>query len=124
MPDDLDPRPSDADSENNSKEAPPSRPGPLQERERMDTGCLLLVMAGFVGVFFVPAALALGGAPAIPPLITLLLVALVTPLISPCEKMPDKAKWTGRLITFFALSLLLLAGLYFVFMREAPVLLE
>ncbi len=124
MPDDVDPRPSDADAENNSREAPPARPGPLQERERMDTGCLLLMMAGFVGVFFIPAVFLLGGAPAILPLITLLLIAMVTPFINPAEKMSGRARWTGRLITFFGLALVVAIAWYFIVMREAPMLRE
>ena len=90
----------------------------------MDTGCLLLLMAGFVGVFFIPAVLLLGGAPAIIPLITLLLVALSTPFINPTEKMSVKARWTGRLITFGGLALLLVVAWYLVFMREVPLLRE
>jgi len=124
MPDDVDPSLRDADAENNSPEAPPARPGPLQERERMDTGCLLLLMAGFVVVFFVPAVFLVGGAPAIIPLITLLLVAMVTPLINPTEKMAARAKWTGRLITFLGLALILVAAAWFIFMREGPLLRE
>lgn len=124
MPDDVDPRPSDANAENNSREAPPARPGPLQDRERMDTGCLLLMMAGFVGVFFIPAVFLLGGAPAILPLITLLLVAMVTPFINPCEKMSVRVKWTGRFMTFFGLALLLGIAWYLIVMREVPLLRE
>jgi len=124
MHDDEDPGLRDADAENISPQAPPARPGPLQERERMDTGCLVLLMAGFVGVFFIPAIFLLGGAPAIIPLITLLLVALVTPFINPTEKMSSKARWTGRLITFFGIALILVGAWYMVFMREAPLLRE
>ena len=124
MPDDVDPSLRDADAENNSREAPPARPGPLQERERMDTGCLILLMSGFVGVFFIPAVFLLGGAPAIIPLITLLLVAMVTPFINPSEKMSQQAKWTGRLITFFGLALILAVAWYVIFMRDAPLLRE
>ena len=124
MPDDVDPSLRDADAENNSREAPPTRPGPLQERERMDTGCLLLLMAGFVGVFFLPAVFLLGGAPAIIPLITLLLVAMVTPFINPSEKMSAQAKWTGRFITFFGIALILVGAWYLIFMRDVPMLRE
>ena len=90
----------------------------------MDTGCLLLLTAGFVVVFFVPAVFLVGGAPAIIPLITLLLVAMVTPLINPTEKMAARAKWTGRLITFLGLALILVAAAWFIFMREGPLLRE
>ena len=38
MPDPKDPL--SAEAENNTPEAPPPRPGPLQDRERMDVGCL------------------------------------------------------------------------------------
>lgn len=124
MPDDVDPSLRDADAENNSREAPPARPGPLQERERMDTGCLLLLMAGFVGVFFVPAVFLLGGAPAIIPLITLMLVALVTPFINPTEKMSMRARWTGRFITFAGLAGILVVAWYLIFMRDVPLLRE
>ena len=90
----------------------------------MDTGCLLLLMAGFVGVFFLPAVFLLGGAPAIIPLITLLLVAMVTPFINPSEKMSAQAKWTGRLITFFGIALILVGAWYLIFMRDVALLRE
>lgn len=122
MPDDVDPL--SAEAENNTPEAPPSRPVPLQARERMDMGCLLLMMAGFVGVFALPALVLLGGALLIIPCITLLLVALVTPFINPVEGRSPKARWTGRLLTFLGLSLLLLVGWYLVFLRDTPLLLE
>ena len=124
MPDDVDPSLRDADAENNSAGAPPSRPGPLKDREGMDTGCLLFLMAGFVGIFFIPAVFLLGGAPLIIPLITLLLVVMATPFINPAEKFPTKGRWTGRVITFFSLAILLTVGWYFTFMQEAPLLRE
>lgn len=110
--------------ENNTPEAPPSRPAPLQDREKMDVGCLLLLMAAFAGIFCLPALFLLGGAPAILPLLTLLLVALVTPFINPAERMEPRAKWTGRLLTFLGLALLLAAGWYWFFQRAEPILLE
>lgn len=122
MPDDVDPL--SADAENNTPDSPPARPGPLKERERMDFGCLLLMMAGFVGVFALPAFFLLGGAPVIIPLITLLLVALVTPFINPTERFSPKARWTGRVLTFLVLSLLLGIGWYLTFMRGSPELRE
>ena len=124
MPDEVDPSLRDADAENNSQEAPLPRPGPLKDRDRSDTGCLVLLMLGFVGVFFLPAIFLLGGAPAIIPLITLLLVAMITPIINPTERKPNRAKWTGRLITFFGLALILLAGWFLIFMRDMPLLRE
>ena len=69
MPDPKDPL--SADAENNTPEAPPSRPGLLQDRERMDVGCLFLMVVSFVGIFALPAIFLLGGAPAILPLLTL-----------------------------------------------------
>ena len=122
MPDPEDPL--SADAENNTPDAPPARPVPLQNRERMDFGCLALLMAGFVGIFFLPAIFLLGGAPAIIPLITLLLVAVVTPLINPAERMSPKAKWIGRLATFLGLTALLAGGWVAFFMREVPILRE
>lgn len=122
MPDDVETQ--GADAENNTPEAPPARPLPLKERERMDTGCLLLMVAGFFGVFMLPAFFLLGGAPVILPLLTLLLVAVLTPFINPVEKWSPKAMWIGRGVTFGVIGLILLVGWYLVFMRAVPVLRE
>jgi hypothetical protein len=122
MPDPKDPL--SADAENNTPEAPPSRPGPLQDRERMDVGCLFLMVVSFVGIFALPAIFLLGGAPAILPLLTLLLVALVTPFINPTDRMSDKARWIGRVVTFLVLSLLVVIAWYMIFMRDLPILRE
>ena len=121
MPDDL---PISADTENNTAEAPPARPAPLVEREKADMGCVALLMAAFVGVFFIPAVFLLGGAPVIIPLITLLLVAVITPVINPTERMAPKARWIGRAATFFGLSLLLGFVAVRIFTGNAPVLRE
>ena len=122
MPDDEDTHATD--TENNTPEAPPTRIGPLKDRERMDRGCLVLMMFGFVGIFMVPAFFLLGGAPVIIPLIVLFLTALATPFINPTERMPARARWTGRIVIFVVLGILLGIGAYYVFMREAPVLRE
>ena len=122
MPDDVDPHA--ADSENNSPDAPPTRAGPLKDRERMDTGCLLLMMLGFAGIFMVPAFFLLGGAPFIIPLIVMFLAALATPFINPTERMAPQARWTGRIVTFTVIAASLGVGWYYIFMREAPVLRE
>ena len=81
-------------------------------------------MLGFVGVFFLPAIFLLGGAPAIIPLITLILVVMVTPFINPAERKPTRARWTGRVITFASLALILLIGWFVIFMRDVPLLRE
>lgn len=124
MPDDVDPSLRNADAENNTPEARPPRPGALQEREKFDTGCLVMLMAGFVGVFFIPAIFLLGGAPAIIPLITLMLIAMGTPFINPTEKMSLKARWIGRSITFSSIAVILVIAWYWTFMREMPMLRE
>lgn len=122
MPDDPDPQ--SADGENNTPEAPPSRPGPLKDGERMDIGCLLLMMAGFAAIFCLPAFFLLGGAPFIIPVIVLFLLALVTPFINPTEKMADRPRWTGRLVTWLVLAVLMGIGYYMLFMRAVPMLRE
>lgn len=122
MPDDVDP--SADDSENNTPDAPPTRVGPLKDRERMDTGCLMLMMVGFVGIFMVPAFFLLGGAPVIIPLIVFFLTALLTPFINPTERMPSRARWTGRVVTFVVLGILIGIAAYHIFLREAPILRE
>lgn len=90
----------------------------------MDTGCLFLMMAGFVGLFFLPAFFLLGGAPFIIPVLTLFLLVLVTPFINPTEKMADRPRWTGRVVTWLVLALLMGIGYYVLFMRAVPVLRE
>ena len=122
MPDDVDP--SVDDSENNTPDAPPTRAGPLKDRERMDTGCLMLMMVGFVGIFMVPAFFLLGGAPVIIPLIVFFLTALLTPFINPTERMSSRARWTGRVVTFVVLGILIGIAAYHIFLREAPILRE
>jgi len=122
MPDENPPPP--ADGENNTPDAPPSRPAPLQDRERMDTGCLFLMMGGFVGLFLLPAFFLLGGAPFIIPVLTLFLLVLVTPFINPTEKMADRPRWTGRLVTWLVLAVLMAIGYYVLFMRAVPILRE
>lgn len=100
-----------ADSENNTPEAPATRPAPLREREdKSDLGCLLFLLAGFIGIFFIPAIFLLGGAPLIIPLVFLMLFAVVTPVINPAEKMPGRAKWIGRTVIFLTFAALLAAG--------------
>ena len=103
MPDESsDPCPPDA--ENNTPEAPAARPGPLQHSDKADAGCLILLGVTFIGVFLLPAAFLLGGAPLIVPLITCLLLVLVTPFINPLERQSTAAKWWGRVITFLLLA--------------------
>lgn len=122
MPDEN-PPPS-ADGANKPPEAPPPRPAPLQDRERMDTGCLFLMMGGFLMIFILPAFFLLGGAPFIIPVLTLFLLALVTPFINPTEKMADRPRWTGRLVTWLVLAVLMGIGYYVLFMGAVPVLRE
>ena len=95
-----------------------------QGDEKFDVGCLALMLAGFIGVFFLPAFFLLGGAPVIIPLIILLLLWLVSPFLNPAERFSGKAKLVGRLLTCFTLALLLLAAWYFFFLRELPTLAE
>ena len=104
----TDPCPPDA--ENNTPDAPPARSGPLQRSEKSDAGCLILLGAAFIGVFLFPAALLLGGAPLIVPLITVLLLVILTPFVNPLEGRSVRAKWWGRVVTF-----LFLAGLFVAF---------
>jgi hypothetical protein len=122
MPDDVDPMA--AGNENHTPEAPPARSGPLASRERMDVGCLLLMIGGFFVLFALPAFFLLGGAPLIIPLILLLLVAVLTPFINPAERKSEKARWIGRGITFFVLAMLLVGGWALIFLRDAPLLRE
>lgn len=105
MPDDLaDDCPPDA--ENSTDGAPAPRPAPSQLSDKADIGCLIILGVTFIGIFLLPAAFLLGGAPLIIPLITCLLLALSAPFINPLERRSPKAKWWGRILTF-----LLLAGL-------------
>ena len=90
----------------------------------MDVGCLFLMVGGFVGIFALPAIFLLGGAAAILPLLTLMLVALATPFINPTDRMSGKTRWIGRAVTFLVLSLLVVIAWYMIFMRELPVLRE
>lgn len=120
MPDDVD-RP--CADESPSEGAPP-RLGPLGSRERMDGGCLALMMVGFVVVFAMPAFFLLGGAPLIIPLITLFMLALVSPLLNPAERKSRRARWTGRLVVFLVLASLLGMAWAAVFLRETPLLRE
>jgi hypothetical protein len=122
MPDEVDPLA--AENENNTPDAPPSRMEPLRTSERMDVGCLAMMIGGFIVLFFLPAFFLLGGAPFIIPLLLLFLVACATPFINPTERRPPQAQWTGRILTFLGLALLLLAAWYYIFLREAPALLE
>ena len=122
MPDEVDPMA--AGNENNTPDAPPARLGPLASGERMDTGCLLLMVGGFFVLFALPTFFLLGGAPVVIPLILLLLVAMVTPLINPTERKADKERWIGRGITFLVLAVLLVGAWALIFLREAPLLRE
>ena len=109
MPDD----PADAcppDAENNTADAPAPRPAPLQGADKADAGCLILLGVTFIGVFLLPAALLLGGAPVIIPLITCLLLALAAPFLNPLERRSPRAKWWGRIITFLILAGLVVAA--------------
>lgn len=123
MPDEKEPS-DPVDAGHDDRDPPPARPAPLQERERADMGCIIMIMAGFLGIFFVPAIALLGGAPLIIPLLFMLLVALVTPFINPADRMPTKARWIGRILTFVILTLLLVLAWYFVFLRQVPLLRE
>ncbi len=120
MPDDAD-RPC---ADESSLEGAPPRRGPLGPRERMDGGCLALMMLGFVGIFAMPAFFLLGGAPLIIPLITLFMLALVTPFLNPAERKSRRARWVGRLVVFLVLALSLGAAWAAIFLGEAPLLRE
>jgi len=138
MPDEVDPMaadqnqnhpaspPAGADAVHDAYAPPTASPAvlPSGPGERMDTGCLMLMIAGFFVLFALPAFFLLGGAPLIIPLILLLLVAMITPLINPTERRPARARWTGRGITFFILALLLVGVWYVIFLRDVPVLRE
>jgi hypothetical protein len=115
-----------ADSENNTPEAPATRPAPLRATEdKSDFGCLLFLLAGFIGIFFLPAIFLLGGAPLIIPLVFLLLIAVMTPLINPTERMPGRrAKWTGRIIIFAGAATLLGVGAWWWFMHTGEAMLR
>lgn len=91
------------DAENNTPEAPAHRPQPLAENDKADTGCLVVLFFMFVGVFFLPAFVLLGGAPFIVPAISILLLILVTPFVNPTDRFSGPAKWWGRVITFLVL---------------------
>lgn len=92
------------DPENETPGAPVSRPAPLSRVDKADVGCLIFLGIGFVGVFLLPAAFLLGGAPVIVPLITCFLMVLATPFINPLERRSVSAKWWGRVITFSFLA--------------------
>lgn len=115
MPDD----PADAcppDAENNTAEAPPPRPVPLQGADKADIGCLITLGIAFAGVFLFVPAIWFGGVVVIAGIGVLLLV-LATLLLNPLERRSPKAKWWGRILTF-----LILAGLVIVawfWMRES-----
>lgn len=113
-----------ADSENNTPDAPATRPAPLQREDKSDFGCLLFLLAGFIGIFFLPAIFLLGGAPFIIPLVFLLLFAVLTPVINPAERMPGRAKWIGRGIIFLGLALLLGAGAWWWFAHTGEAVLR
>jgi hypothetical protein len=121
MPDE--PAPESADGENNTPEAPPPRPAPLQDRDKADMGCLMMMLGAFGALFFVVPFLWFFPVIIIPALVLFLLV-LVTPFINPTEKMADGPRWTGRLITWLVLALLAALGYYFLMMRAVPVLRE
>ena len=110
MPDE----PADAcppDAENNTAEAPPQRPAPLQHSDKADIGCLIFLGVMLVGVFLVPVAIWFGG-PLVIVVITCLLLALATPVLNPLEKKSVSAKWWGRAITFLVLVALLVVAYF------------
>lgn len=118
MPPEPDPIP--ADSENNTPDAPATRPAPLQDpRDKPNIGCILMLMALFLGVFLAPAAVLLGGAPLVIPLLAILIFTVLTPVLNPTERMGGKAKWTGRLL-IFALLTALVAIAWWYLMRQVP----
>ena len=118
MPPEPDPLP--ADSENNTPDAPATRPAPLQDsRDKPDVGCILMLMAMFLGVFLTPAIFLLGGAPLVIPLLAVLIFAVLTPVLNPAERLPGKSKWIGRLL-IFALLTALVAGAWWYLMRHVP----
>lgn len=97
---------------------------PLQDRDKADAGCLVMMLIGFGTIFFGVAFFFLGGAPFIIPVIVLFLLALVTPFINPTEKMGDRRKWTGRLVTFLVMALILAAASYYLFVGGTDILRE
>ncbi|MES2705665.1 MAG: hypothetical protein V4726_03585 [Verrucomicrobiota bacterium] len=114
-----------ADSENNTPDAPATRPAPLRDpQDKSDVGCLLMLLALFIGIFFLPAIFLLGGAPLVIPCVLMLLFAVVTPVLNPAERMAPRPKWIGRLVIFLTLSGFIIAGWWYVYSHAAPVLRE
>ena len=111
------------DSENNTPEAPATRPVPLTAPDRADTGCFIGLFGIFVGVFLMIALLARAGAVLIIAVLAAFLLAILTPMINPAERMAEKAKWWGRAITFIVLCALVSGGFLYVWYRanRAPV---
>lgn len=112
MPDD----PADAcppDAENNTSEAPPSRPAPLQGADKADVGCLIALGALFAGVFLFIPAIWFGG-PFVIAALGVFLLAIATPFLNPLERRSPKAKWWGRVLTFLLLAGLVIGAWFWV----------
>jgi hypothetical protein len=107
------------DSPNHSP-APADKGTPVHDTA--DKGCLLMLFLLLIGVFLFPAIMLLGGSPVIVPIMTAFLLALATPFLNPAERMNDRAKWTGRILTWLGLVLLFagaaVATYYFLFPRK------
>lgn len=101
---------------------PPSPQKGTPVHDTADKGCLLMLFLLLIGVFLFPAILLLGGSPVIVPLMTAFLLALATPFLNPAERMNDRAKWTGRFLTWLGLVLLFagaaVAAYFFLFPRK------
>ncbi len=95
-------------------EDPAPRAQPLQHSDKADVGCLILLFGGFVGIFLLPAMFLLGGAPLIVPLISILILLILTPLVNPAERMAGPAKWWGRVICFLVMAACIVALLFWL----------
>lgn len=120
MTDPVDPPP--AASANDVLPTPPSQsPTPAQPTttgDKLDVGCLVLLGVSLLGTAAIPAALLLGGAPVIIPGLCLLVIGFFTPLLNPAERMSPGKRWAGRGVVFCVLCGLLLAGAWYLLLRE------
>ncbi len=105
------------DSENATPDASATHQVPLTEPDRADKGCFIGLFGIFVGVFIMIAVLARAGAVLIIAVLAAFLLAILTPMINPAERLSEKAKWRGRAITFVVLCALLSGGFLYVYYR-------
>lgn len=117
--------PTPADSENNTPDAPATRPAPLRDpQDKSDIGCLLMLLALFIGIFFLPAMFLLGGGPLVIPCLLLLIFAILTPVINPAERMARRPRWIGRVVIFLTLAGLVGAGCWWYFHTHGDIIIR